>query len=60
MIQLKCGLEIHQQLATKRKLFCECSAEFKEEPAGEVKRKLRAVAGETGEVDKAASYEAGL
>ncbi|MBM3303521.1 MAG: Glu-tRNA(Gln) amidotransferase subunit GatE [Candidatus Aenigmarchaeota archaeon] len=56
---LKCGLEIHQQLLTKKKLFCDCSAAFSEEPAGEVKRKLRAVAGETGEVDVAAAHEAG-
>lgn len=60
MTELKCGLEVHQQLLTKQKLFCGCSAGFSEEPAGEVKRKLRAVAGETGEVDKAAAYEAGL
>jgi Glu-tRNA(Gln) amidotransferase subunit E-like FAD-binding protein len=55
--ELKCGLEIHQQLATADKLFCKCSAAFREEPCGEVKRTLHAVAGETGEVDAAAAYE---
>jgi Glu-tRNA(Gln) amidotransferase subunit E-like FAD-binding protein len=55
--ELKCGLEIHQQLATANKLFCRCSAAFQEEPSGEVKRTLHAVAGETGVVDEAAKYE---
>jgi len=55
---LKCGVEIHQQLATRHKLFCECSAAFEDrEPVFEVMRKLRAVAGELGEVDAAAMHE---
>ncbi len=59
-LSLKCGLEVHQQLATAQKLFCKCSAAFKEKPCGEVKRILHAVAGETGIIDEAAKYEAGL
>ena len=53
----KCGIEIHQQLEGK-KLFCSCpTINTDEKPDFEVKRKLRAVAGETGEVDKAAKHE---
>ncbi|MBN2423208.1 Glu-tRNA(Gln) amidotransferase subunit GatE [Candidatus Woesearchaeota archaeon] len=53
----KCGIEIHQELSTK-KLFCECSSSLNEKnQTCEIKRKLRAVAGETGEVDEAAQYE---
>jgi Glu-tRNA(Gln) amidotransferase subunit E-like FAD-binding protein len=55
---LKCGLEIHQQLETS-KLFCNCPSLLrKDEPEFTIKRKLHAVAGESGEVDVAASYEA--
>ena len=51
---LKCGLEIHQQLDTK-KLFCNCPSLLrKDEPDFEVKRKLHAVAGESGYIDEAA------
>jgi glutamyl-tRNA(Gln) amidotransferase subunit E len=53
---LKCGVEIHQQLDT-RKLFCNCASGTEEAPAGELKRRLRAVAGELGEVDLAAMHE---
>lgn len=55
-IGLKVGVEIHQQLDT-RKLFCECASESQEEPKAEIKRRLRAVAGELGEVDIAALHE---
>ncbi len=57
---LKSGLEIHQQLDTK-KLFCNCPSLLrKEKPDFKVKRMLHAVAGESGEVDVAAKYQAGL
>jgi len=59
-IGFKCGLEIHQQLDTK-KLFCNCvSVLRKDEPDFIVHRKLHAVAGESGEVDVAAKYQASL
>jgi len=55
---LKVGLEIHQQLDTEKKLFCNCSTAMKEkEPIKIVKRKLFPVAGELGEIDIAAQYE---
>ncbi len=57
---LKCGLEIHQQLDT-RKLFCNCPSLLrKEEPDFIVERRLHAVAGESGEVDVATAYQASL
>ncbi|MBS3092518.1 Glu-tRNA(Gln) amidotransferase subunit GatE [Candidatus Pacearchaeota archaeon] len=56
---MKCGLEIHQQLDT-HKLFCNCQSELRnEEPEFEIKRKLHAIAGETGDVDVAVKFEAG-
>jgi Glu-tRNA(Gln) amidotransferase subunit E-like FAD-binding protein len=57
-LKFKAGLEIHQQLNTK-KLFCNClSLLRKDEPDYLVKRKLHAVAGESGEIDIAAKHEA--
>ncbi|RLG71824.1 MAG: Glu-tRNA(Gln) amidotransferase GatDE subunit E, partial [Methanobacteriota archaeon] len=56
-IGLRCGLEIHQQLAGK-KLFCNCPAEIVEgPPLLRVRRWLRATASETGGVDQAALVE---
>jgi len=53
----KCGLEIHQQLEGK-KLFCSCpTLNSDQEPDVKFERRLRAVAGETGEVDIAAKHE---
>lgn len=58
MAKVTCGLEIHQQLKT-RKLFCECESVIQDDdPLFTVKRKLRAVVGETGEIDVAAAQEA--
>lgn len=55
---LKCGLEIHQQLEGK-KLFCKCPTKIHEEkPDYTIHRKIRAVTGETGEIDIAAAEEA--
>ena len=58
-IRIKSGIEIHQQLDS-HKLFCNCPSVLRsDKPEFEVRRKLHAVAGETGKVDVAAQYEAG-
>ncbi|MCJ7429391.1 MAG: Glu-tRNA(Gln) amidotransferase subunit GatE, partial [Candidatus Nanohaloarchaeota archaeon QJJ-5] len=55
----KCGIEIHQQLASDTKLFCNCTTELEDtEPVAKIQRQLRAVAGESGAVDEAAAFEA--
>lgn len=54
---LKCGLEIHQMLEGK-KLFCDCPTTLRDDkPHFEIKRKMRAAAGEGGKVDIAAQQE---
>jgi len=53
----KSGLEIHQQLDTK-KLFCDCPSILRsDEPEFKIKRKLHAVRGESGKVDVAAKFQ---
>lgn len=60
LVKMKSGIEIHQQLNTK-KLFCSCPSVLrKDEPHFTIQRKLHAVAGEEGIVDVAAAHEAGL
>ena len=55
---LKVGLEIHQQLDTSTKLFCNCKPElFKEEPEITFLRRLRPTQSELGQVDPAAYFE---
>ncbi|MFW6305542.1 MAG: Glu-tRNA(Gln) amidotransferase subunit GatE [Candidatus Saliniplasma sp.] len=54
---LKVGLEIHQQLDTK-KLFCDCPSELVDDFDFEITRELRPTASEMGEVDAAALMEA--
>ena len=57
-IGMKCGLEIHQQLNAKTKLFCSCPLElFKEEPEITFLRRLRPTQSELGQVDPAAYFE---
>src|SRR3989344_2861066 len=56
-IGLKAGLEIHQQLNTK-KLFCDCPSILRNDtPLLKIKRKLNPVIGETGKIDIAAEFE---
>jgi glutamyl-tRNA(Gln) amidotransferase subunit E len=56
-IGLRVGLEIHQQLKTKRKLFCECPLESEVGDKIEFERRLRPTRSELGEVDIAAFFE---
>ncbi len=53
---LKCGLEIHQQLNSKEKLFCRCPTIIRdiEESNYDFFRYLRPTASEMGETDRAA------
>ena len=61
---LKCGLEVHQQLDTEKKLFCRCPAKLQgtREPDFTINRKMRPVLGEMGTYDKAmlTEYEKGM
>ena len=57
LIGLKVGLEIHQQLDTKKKLFCNCSPEESDEYTTKIIRKLRLTKSELGEYDPAAFFE---
>jgi glutamyl-tRNA(Gln) amidotransferase subunit E len=55
---LKVGLECHQQLATREKLFCACKPDlFKGEPETTFLRRLRPTQSELGQTDPAASFE---
>ena len=57
-VGLKVGLEIHQQLNTKKKLFCSCPPQlFKAEPEITFLRRLRPTQSELGQVDPAAFFE---
>jgi len=57
-IGLKVGLEVHQQLDTSAKLFCNCKPElFKEEPEITFLRRLRPTQSELGQIDPAAYFE---
>ncbi|MCD6414789.1 MAG: Glu-tRNA(Gln) amidotransferase subunit GatE [Candidatus Diapherotrites archaeon] len=56
-IGFKAGLEVHQQLDTEHKLFCDCPTKKSGEFPFEIRRKMRAVAGELGDIDIAAKAE---
>ena len=56
-LDLKIGIEIHQQLEG-HKLFCKCPTKIRDDkPDFTIKRFLRVSAGETGEKDLAAVFE---
>ena len=56
-IGLKVGLEIHQQLSTNKKLFCNCSSTETNEFTFKFSRKLRVTKSELGTYDPAAIFE---
>jgi glutamyl-tRNA(Gln) amidotransferase subunit E len=56
----KCGLEIHQQLLTEKKLFCHCPAGIYQQPGeydAELVRHMRPTLSELGEYDGTALME---
>ena len=56
-VGVKVGLEIHQQLATNKKLFCNCNPIETDEYSIKFQRKLRASKSELGEFDPAVLFE---
>lgn len=56
-VGVKVGLEIHQQLATNKKLFCNCTPLESDEYFIKFQRKLRASKSELGEFDSAVLFE---
>ncbi len=59
-IGFKCGLEVHQQLDTEKKLFCHCPCGHYQEPQvynAEIVRHMRPTLSELGEYDGTALME---
>lgn len=56
-LELKVGFEIHQQLATKSKLFCNCTCEEVQKYDYAFMRKLRPTQSELGAYDPAVMFE---
>lgn len=58
LVGLKCGLEIHQQILTRRKLFCRCPAGlYSRRVDAEILRHMRPTLSELGEYDGTALME---
>jgi glutamyl-tRNA(Gln) amidotransferase subunit E len=57
-LDLKVGFEIHQQLATRTKLFCNCRCEEADKYSRTFFRRLRPTQSELGAYDPAAVFEA--
>jgi len=58
VLGLRCGLEIHQQLLTEKKLFCRCHAVLhRDEPSAIILRHMRPTLSELGEYDGTALME---
>jgi len=53
----KIGIEIHQRIATKSKLFCRCKTDGSGQRYSDLKRKLHPVPSEMGKIDTAAEFE---
>ncbi|MEM0340700.1 MAG: Glu-tRNA(Gln) amidotransferase subunit GatE [Acidilobaceae archaeon] len=56
-IGLRVGLEVHQQLDVRTKLFCDCLSSISENVDYKVPRRLRPTRSEIGDVDPAALFE---
>jgi len=57
-IGLKCGLEVHQQLRTRHKLFCKCpNTSYTDHYDAEILRHMRPTLSEMGEYDRTALME---
>ncbi len=54
---MKVGFEIHIQVNSSRKLFCNCNPKNEDSTQVEFRRRLRVSASELGEIDPAAAFE---